>query len=403
MSAKKATDKYEELKTSLEALPHINPAQVENWIALQKTIDGTRDYLIRAVPEAQHSIDEAQKILGQRTYTLVFFGGTGVGKSTLINALLGRNLLPTGAVTAVTGTIVYIMQAAENEAESLIFEYWSKDEFAERVRRLCQLAEIDGFDITNDAEKAQAEEDIKAIMEESKDSAKTERDEYLEILVDCIHSYDNNKTLFKAGTPPPQSLAIDSEESLKHLREDGFKGSEQRQIRLIKSATFKIHPKSGQQNLLMNGYLRIVDVPGLGAGMKLHEAITLEEMKKEDAMIVLVTDAGRQRVDEMKSLSSVNWIKENRLFGLSGGDLDEAAAKIFLAVNGGNIRQAFDRLNSGLPEAELEVKEVTRYIAPNYWERYRDRGLKRPYFSHGPISTLCAGSGQCPGRIRQRN
>jgi hypothetical protein len=112
----------------------------------------------------------------------------------------------------------------------------------------------------------------------------------------------------------------------------------------------------------MNGYLRIVDVPGLGAGMKLHEAITLEEMKREDAMIVLVTDAGRQRVDEMKSLSAVNWIKENRLFGLSGSDLDEAASKIFMVINGGNIRQAFDRLNSGLPESEREVKEVTRYI-----------------------------------------
>ena len=114
--------------------------------------------------------------------------------------------------------------------------------------------------------------------------------------------------------------------------------------------------------------------------MKLHEAITLEEMKREDAMIVLVTDAGRQRVDEMKSLAAVNWIKENRLKGLTGSDLDAAAAKIFLAVNGGNVRQAFDRLNSGLPEAELEVKEVTRYIAPNYWERYSDRGHNRPYF-----------------------
>jgi hypothetical protein len=130
----------------------------------------------------------------------------------------------------------------------------------------------------------------------------------------------------------------------------------------------------------MNGYLRIVDVPGLGAGMRLHEEITLEEMKREDAMIVLVADAGRQRVDEMKSLAAVNWIKENRLFGLTGGDLDEAAAKIFLAVNGANVRQAFDRLNSGLPEAELEVKEVTRYIAPNYWERYQNRGHNRPYF-----------------------
>ena len=118
----------------------------------------------------------------------------------------------------------------------------------------------------------------------------------------CIR--DSNKELFKAGTPPPISLPLENEESLKHLREDGFKGSQQRQIRLIKSATFRVHPRPGVPNLLMNGYLRIVDVPGLGAGMRLHEAITLEEMKREDAMIVLVTDAGRQRVDEMKSLSA---------------------------------------------------------------------------------------------------
>lgn len=380
MSPKKKVDKYEDLQASLETLPHISPAQVQQWVGLQKNIDETRDYLIRAVPQAQQSIDEAQKILEQRTYTLVFFGGTGVGKSTLINALLGRNLLPTGAVTAVTGTIVYIEQASEGEAESLVLTYWTQKEFAERVRRLCQLAQIDGFDITNEAERDQARETIANINEENQGSAKTERDEYLEILIDCLASYENNQDLYKEGLPAPQSLALDNPDSLRHLREDGFKGSDQRQIRLIKSATFKIHPHPDQPSLLMNGYLRIVDVPGLGAGMKLHEAITLEEMKREDAMIVLVTDAGRQRVDEMKSLSAVNWIKENRLHNLHGPDLDEAAAKIFLAVNGGNVRQAFDRLNSGLPEAELEVKEVTRYIAPNYWDRYRNRGNNRPYF-----------------------
>jgi hypothetical protein len=381
MSPKKVkSDRYETLRASLEELPYINPAQVDTWIELQQTIDDTRDYLIRAVPQAQFSIDEAQKILEQRTYTLVFFGGTGVGKSTLINALLGRNLLPTGAVTAVTGTIVYIEQAEEGEAESLVLTYWNQEEFAKRVRRLCQLAELDGFDITNDGEREQAREAIEEIMAANQESAKTERDEYLEILIDCIDSYEHNLDLYKDGQPAPLNLALDKEESLKHLREDGFKGSSQRQIRLIKSATFRIKPRNGQPNLLMNGYLRIVDVPGLGAGMKLHEAITLEEMKREDAMVVLVTDAGRQRVDEMKSLSAVNWLKENRLYGLNGGDLDQAAAKIFLAVNGANIRQAFDRLNSGLPEAELEVKEVTRYISPNYWERYRDRGHNRPYF-----------------------
>ncbi len=380
MSSKKQADRYGELRTSLETLPHISPEQVNQWIELQRTIDSSRDYLIRAVPESQHSIDEAQKILAQRTYTLVFFGGTGVGKSTLINSLLGRNLLPTGAVTAVTGTIVYIEQAEGGKKESLTLTYWDRDEFASRVRRLCQLAEIESFDITNDAEREQGRELIEATNESTRDEAKTEQDEYLEILIDCIDTYEANKNLFQNGPPAPQSFDLDNEDALTHLREDGFKGSKKRQIRLVKSATFKVQPRAGQANLLMNGYLRIVDVPGLGAGMKLHEAITLEEMKREDAMIVLVTDAGRQRVDEMKSLSAVNWIKENRLFGLSGSDLDDAAAKIFLAVNGGNIRQAFDRLNSGLPEAEREVKEVTRYIAPNYWERYSNRGSNRPYF-----------------------
>ncbi|MFW6068322.1 MAG: dynamin family protein [Chloroflexota bacterium] len=380
MSPEKTSERYTELEQSLKELPYISEAQVQQWLELQRTIDGTRDYLIRAVPQAQFGIEEAEKILDQRTYTLVFFGGTGVGKSTLINALLGRNLLPTGAVTAVTGTIVYVEQADEEE-ESLTLEFWSRDEFAARVRRLCQLSEIDSFDITNKAERKQAAEDIDDLVEDGRENAKTERDEYLEILLDCINTYEMHQDMFQNGPPEPRVLPLDDAESLKHLREDGFKGNaDRRMIRLVRSATFRIKPRAGQPNLLMDGHLRIVDVPGLGAGMKLHEAITLEEMKREDAMIVLVTDAGRQRVDEMKSLSAVNWIKENRLFGLSGSDLDEAASKIFLAVNGANVRQAFDRLNSGLPEAELEVKEVTRYISPNYWERYASRGHNRPYF-----------------------
>ena len=131
----------------MQSLPYISEPQVEQWLALQQTIDSTRDYLIRAVPEAQYSIAEAEKILDQRTYTLVFFGGTGVGKSTLINALLGRNLLPTGAVTAVTGTIVYIEQAEKDEPESLTLSFWNATNLPQ-VRRLCQLSEMESFDIT---------------------------------------------------------------------------------------------------------------------------------------------------------------------------------------------------------------------------------------------------------------
>ncbi len=383
-----SSDKYSVLENELQELPFISPAQTERWVNLQKTIDGSRDYLIRAVPDARINIDTAQKILEQRTYTLVFFGGTGVGKSTLINSLLGRNLLPSGAVTAVTGTILYLEQADEGAEETLTFTYWTKSEFADRVRTLCRLARVEPFDVTNEGERLLAHKAISNALAAGSDRAKTEQDEYLEIILDCIATYDNHKELFKADSPPPVSYSLHDEKAFTHLREDGFKGSDQRQIRIIKSATFRVQPKDGVPNLLMNGFLRIVDVPGLGAGMRLHEAITLEEMKKEDAMIVLVSDAGRQRVDEMKSLQAVHWVKDNRLRGLTGVDLDEAAAKIFYVVNGGNVRQAYDRLNSGLPEAEREVKEVTRHIAPNYWEAYKDRGNGRPYFLIQPPAAL---------------
>ncbi len=382
-----SAEKYTALKEQLQQLPFISPAQVERWVSLQRTIDGSKDYLIRAIPEARVNIDTAQKILSQSTYTLVFFGGTGVGKSTTINSILGRNLLPSGAVTAVTGTIVYIEQAAPSEEETLTLNYWSKDEFSQRVRRLCQLAKMTEFDITTE-QRSQAQQAITQKLAANADSAKTEQDEYLEILLDCIATYDNHEALMKSEMPPPQVYDLSDENAYNHLREDGFKGSAERQIRLVKSATFRIQPRPDVPNLLMNGHLRIVDVPGLGAGMRLHEAITLEEMKKEDAMIVLVSDAGRQRVDELKSLQAVHWVKDNRLKGLKGSDLDEAAAKIFYVVNGGNIRQAYDRLNSGLPQAEAEIKEVTRHLAPHYWEQYKNRGDGRPYFLVMPPSAL---------------
>lgn len=67
MSPKQKSDKYAELGVALAELPHISEEQVSQWVDLQRTIDLSRDYLIRAVPQAQHSIDEAQKILAQRT------------------------------------------------------------------------------------------------------------------------------------------------------------------------------------------------------------------------------------------------------------------------------------------------------------------------------------------------
>ena len=107
-----------------------------------------------------------------------------------------------------TGTIVYIEQADEGEDESLVLNYWSRDEFAARVRRLCQLAELDAFDVTNKGERELAEQSIKDIMEAGRENAKTERDEYLEIILDCISTFEAHQSIFKNDTPDPQVLNL---------------------------------------------------------------------------------------------------------------------------------------------------------------------------------------------------
>ena len=49
-------DKYQELKASLETLPHISPAQVEMWTDMQRTIDSTRDFRITKFEEQGRNI-----------------------------------------------------------------------------------------------------------------------------------------------------------------------------------------------------------------------------------------------------------------------------------------------------------------------------------------------------------
>ena len=62
MSARKNSDRYVDLRESLLTLPHISEPQVDQWVELQKTIDSSRDYLIRAVPQAQESVDESDGV-----------------------------------------------------------------------------------------------------------------------------------------------------------------------------------------------------------------------------------------------------------------------------------------------------------------------------------------------------
>ncbi|MBL8152464.1 MAG: dynamin family protein, partial [Blastocatellia bacterium] len=279
---------YQDLRQSLAEMPHVSKEQVEKWIKLQTVIDECESFLGSSdLQQAKSHIEQAKKILNQRTYTLVFFGGSGYGKSTLINALLGRNILPAGTGAAITGTIIYIEQlTSRDEEESVSFVYLTREELINRARILCNSAAIQQFDITNNQERMMANRTIGELRERrqrvgaSQDLSETEKADYQRIIQDFIEAYQNNIEAYRNGGLSSESFPLTDPSLRNFLRED----STDRKVRLVKTATIKIRPSvsdNGNSDLLMKGYLRIVDLPGLGASMRLHEDITLEEMKRE--------------------------------------------------------------------------------------------------------------------------
>jgi hypothetical protein len=144
-------------------------------------------------------------------------------------------------------------------------------------------------------------------------------------------------------------------------------------------ARLYIHPASREPdipNLLLNGALRIVDLPGLGASMRLHKNIALTEMTEEDAIIILVTKVDRIK-DQIFS-EVTDWISSHVLAGLQGPPLDVAAGKVFLVINEANDPEGAQWLAS--QEGARMIRSFTEHISPNYWARYSARGGDRPHF-----------------------
>ena len=93
------------------------------------------DKIADLLAQALHLLDY------RRPYNISVIGMSGVGKSTLINALLGRDLLPSRHGLATTGTIVTVSQTVvqqdEPEVRRALVHYHTPQTLTETVEALC--------------------------------------------------------------------------------------------------------------------------------------------------------------------------------------------------------------------------------------------------------------------------
>ena len=387
------------LRARLDRIPFITQAQKDRWGSLLLALEAVR--LATGGSEAG-TIDSAARILDSTRFRIIVCGRSGDGKSSLLNALLGRVLLDTGPITAITGTVLYIEPASdESAAEELVIDYLTQDEVRDRVKALAAAdkANLDReYDITDDADR----KSLRTFLDE-REQSETGWKESLEspdrtarqLIRHCIDAYEANAARYRNGRLSSDrfTLAGQDEKKIRDLLREapdlGKAGNlstprQARLLRLIRSATFKIRPGRAA-DLFAGEAVCLVDVPGFGASMPWHEAIASGEIARDDSVVLLVLNY--TRLDPEGTGPAVRWLGAKLLDPLTGAARDTAAGKVFVAVN--NF-VGFGEPDAATIDPDDHVKAVLMNLSGGYWDRYKHRGDngRRPYIETMPLAAL---------------
>jgi hypothetical protein len=389
------------LGARLAAIPFITPGQSRRWLGLVPALEAVRAADGGTAGPGQGHIEAAERLLNTTTFRLVVCGRTGEGKSSLLNALLGRVLLITGAGTAITGTVVYVEPVLGAGAdEELIIDYLTEAELRERVERLsadpAQGNLGRAYNILDPVDRGELKTRTGGQDRSRARESPSPQLTALQLIRHCIEAYEANQGRYHDGriTSDRHKLARMDANSIRDLlhespelgaapvrRTGAARGS---QLRLIRSATFRIRPGEAA-GLFSGGAVTIVDVPGFGASMPWHDDITRTEIGRQESLVLLVLGLSRPQTPE--SEDSAKWLASVLLGGLNGADRDIAAGKVFVAVNN---TQAHPGQAGREDVVDHSIANVLVHLSPGYWETYKARGRtgERPYIETMPLAAL---------------
>ena len=272
---------------------------------LQAVLDGFRK---GARPELEPTFERWQAQLAEmkayaeanQTVSIAFVGGTGAGKSTLINALLGADLLPTHSFRTCTSAAILVGHAARKTFQAVI-EFLPQSAW--------------------EAEKQAFLDEVRAAAESGHSSFV-----HQDFLYKAWALYRPRKgqpplpfpleqLLALLEEPLPQTLQAQLEAGQLVLKEKSAEALKAELTRFL-TAESPIWPLirqvriSGPFDALLDG-LELVDLPGLNDPNPVREAITRRHLKSAEFLwLVFGTGRGltREVIDLMKDQAFLNQI-----------------------------------------------------------------------------------------------
>ncbi len=361
-------------------LPDADAAQVAQYAQLLKRLRSVKDFL-NVYPEDKAGyetlLSRAEKALNyKRPYRIAIIGTTGVGKSTLINALLGRKLVVVKDVgKPATGAALEIfLDVSPGDEEVARITYRDEANILALAREFMARFDIDPAALPNSLGKKFTRE-LKNLQpgDQLGEQTQQEFEGLRDSLVDIVEQYlaVNPQTLlteYKLSNPRhvEDLMALTDENS-------SLNAGPGRCIGLVRSVAYHIRPAKNHkalQTLQLPHNVCLVDLPGLD-GSPLHDIIISEGIKEADAVVFIL------RPPRILNRGDAYLLNRVRKYISLDGAVD-AAERIFLVLNAvDDITRDDHKTLDNLPR---DMRELMDLLAPGYAARFAHRGGDQPYF-----------------------
>lgn len=361
-------------------LPDADDKQVSHYVDLLHRLDEV-DTFLETYPQDkagyEHLLARAEKALNyKRPYRIAIIGTTGVGKSTLINALLGRPLVLVKDVgKPATGTALEIfLDVPAHKDEIAEITYRDEANILTLVDEFLHQFDLQANQLPTSLNKDYHHQLLaltptKQLGEQTQQAFEGLRT----ALADIVNQYltVNRQTLLtQYNLSNPRHIA-----DLMALTDEnsGLNSGPGRCIGLVRSVAYHIKPTAKQAQLKtldLPHNVCLVDLPGLD-GSPLHDIIISEGIKEADAVVFIL------RPPRILNRGDAYLLNRIRKYISLDGAVD-SAERIFLVLNAvDDITRDDYRTIENLPR---DMRDLMDLLAPGYATRFASRGGEHPYF-----------------------
>ncbi|HMA38176.1 MAG TPA: dynamin family protein [Chloroflexia bacterium] len=354
--------RYQQLPALNTLADQLNTLQIADWPAERAYV---ADFLLRA----------GDQLNPAKRYSISFLGRNGLGKSTLVNALLGASYLPEAFREPVTAAVTRVRalrdrppadelraQGTTPELAQVRVDYFDEASYLAEVldEYYRRLNAVPGVTLpppaTLDNNAMVAARNLRNKLRDNPEAAANAAT--LEGMIESFLRLRGNL---------PRARWLTYEQARHQINEKEAQGADRDLLRVTREVIYFVDDSMTPDPLLGNSGIELIDLPGLEADVSYHEQTTMRALNEADAVVVVLQ---ARRPSEKNTLAALAELARRK--GWSPEYREKFGSKVFIAMNRADeidlqpntIQEYFGNNRAGLEDL---VRNMVDPVLPNYW------------------------------------